>query len=358
MRARAARRPDRPHRETAGMTTSAPVRLDEVDRRIVAALQIHGRASWQQLARAVGASDSTVARRVNRLLEDGLVKVVASTDPLLCAQGYPVLIQITSKAGAATAVAQELAARPDVRFAALVTGSFDVVIELIVTSQTDLARVLFNEIDRVPGIWSTTTESVLSHYKVAHVWLRETLSDTAAAALEAERGTVEAGMPRLLDPRELDLVGLLAEDARASFTTMAQRLGTSESGVRRRLDALVREGRVGFSTIVEPELLGYTAPTLYWLQMDLAHVEEAARTLASQQDVRYVAATAGYSDVAVEVVLRDQQDLHRFNTQVLARLPGLHRAEAGLELVTLKRAFVLNEAMSDLFTPTKEPSHG
>ena len=340
------------------MTPPHAARLDEVDRRIVAALQIHGRASWQQVARAVGASDSTVARRVNRLFGDGLVKVVASTDPLLCEQGYPVLVQITSRAGAATSVAQELAARPDVRFAALVTGSFDVVIELIVTSQTELARVLFNEIDHVPGIWSTTTESVLSHYKVAHVWLRDTLTEEASAALEAERGVVEPGGPRPLDAREMAVVGLLAEDARASFTTMAQQLGTSESGVRRRVDSLVREGRVGFSTIVEPELLGYTAPTMFWLQMDLGRVEEAARTLAAQPDVRYVAATAGYSDIAVEVVLRDQQDLHRFNTQVLGGLPGLRRAEAGLELVTLKRAFALNEAMSDLFTPTKEPWHG
>lgn len=335
------------------MTRLRPTRLDELDRCIVAALQIHGRANWQQIARAVGASDSTVARRVNRLLGDGLVKVAASTDPLMCDEGYPVLVQISCKAGVATEVAQELAKRVDVRFAALVTGSFDVVIELIVRSQAELARVLLTEIDRIPGIWSTTTESVLSHYKLARVWLHGTLSDAAAAALAAERGVVEQGLPRPLDEREQALVDLLYEDARASFTVMAQRLGTSESGVRRRLDALVREGRVRFSTIVDPELLGYTAPTMYWLQVDLCHVEEAARTLAAQPDVRYVAATAGYSDITIEAVLRDQHDLHRFNTQVLGALRGLHRAEAGLQLITLKRAFVLNENALGPLAPTE-----
>ncbi|MGH3585941.1 MAG: Lrp/AsnC family transcriptional regulator, partial [Pseudonocardia sp.] len=133
------------------MTRSRPV-LDNVDRCIVTALQIHGRASWQQIARAVGASDSTVARRANRLFGEGLVQVVATTDPLACEQGYPVVVQITSEAGAAVDVARRLAARSDVRFAALITGSFDVVVELIVGSQTELARVLFNEIDRAPGI--------------------------------------------------------------------------------------------------------------------------------------------------------------------------------------------------------------
>lgn len=325
--------------------------LDDVDRRIVAALQIHGRASWQQIARAVGASDSTVARRANRLFKEGLVRVAASTDPLLCDQGYSVLVQIASEAGAAAAVAQRLAARPDVRFAALITGTFDLVIELIVRSRTDLARVLFNEIDRAPGIRSTATESVLAHYKMAHVWLHGSLADEAAATLDAERGPIVPGEPRPLDEREQPLVDLLAQDARVSIALMAQQLGTSESGARRRLDALVREGRVRFTTIVEPDLLGYGMEAMCWLTVDLRHVEDAARALSARPEVRYVAATAGYSDIAIEVVLRDQQDMHRFTTQVLGGLPGLRRAEIGLELVTLKRAFVLNESAVELFDP-------
>ncbi|GAB3267517.1 Lrp/AsnC family transcriptional regulator [Arthrobacter pigmenti] len=282
------------------------------------------------------------------MLDDGLMQIAASTDPLRCAEGYPVLVQITGKAGSAADVAKELALRQDVRFAALVTGSFDVVIELIIRSQTELGHVLFNEIDKIPGVWSTATESVVCHYKLANVWLRGALDPAASARLESERGIVQPVTPKALDDRDRALVDLLSEDARASFAVMAQQLATSESWVRRRLDVLVREGRLRFSTIVDPELFGYTAPTLYWLQMDLKHVEEAASILMNQPDVRYVAATAGYSDITVEVVLRDQQDLHRFNTQVLGGLPGLHRAEAGLELATLKRAFILNHRTLDL----------
>lgn len=340
------------------MTKPSPPRLDELDRCILSALQIHGRASWQQIARAVGSSDSTVSRRVNQMLSDGTAQVIAGTDPLLCDEGYPVLVQISSRAGATAEVARELALRPDVRFAALVTGSFDVVVELIVRSQTELGSILFNEIDRIPGVWSTTTESVVAHYKLANLWLEGALPSQAVAQLEAERGTVEAGSPRPLDEREQALVDLLAGDARASFAAMAQQLGTSESAVRRRLDTLVRESRVHFSTIVDPEVFGYTAPTMYWLHMELRHVEEAAQILTQQPDVRYVAATAGYSDLTVEVVLRDQQDLHRFNMQVLGELPGLRRAEAGLELATLKRAFVLNQKALDMLTERPVLSEG
>lgn len=340
------------------MTAGQARHLDEVDRRIVAALQIHGRATWQQIARAVGTSDTTVARRAQRLFADELVTVVAATDPLLCAEGYPVLIEITSTAGALTEVARALARRTDVRFAALLTGTFDLVVELIVSSQTELARVLLTEVDRIPGVWSTTTESVLAHYKLEHTWLHADLTEEAAALLADQRGPVTPGPPRRLDDRERALVDLLATDARASFAELAQHLGTSETSVRRRLDNLLAEGRVRLTTIIDPELLGYTAPTMYWLHMDLQHVDEAARILSQRPEVRYVAATSGHSDITLEAVLRDQADLHRFNTQVLGGLTGLHRAEAGQELATLRRAFVLNQRTLDLIGATEDDADG
>lgn len=313
--------------------------LDEIDRRIVAAMQIHGRATWQQIARAVGTSDSTVARRAQRMFSSGLVRVVASTDPLRCGDGYPVIVQVKCHVGQSARVAAELAKRPDVRFIALVTGAFDIVLELIVSSQHELARVLFDHIERVDGISSTVTETVTAHYKVAHVWSHGTLDDAAAETLAAERGEIVECPPTPLDAREHDLVRLLADDARASFAALADRLGVSESMAKRRLNTLIHDGRLRFTTIVRPELLGYGVELMCWLGMDLRQLDEAARVLAARPEVRYVAATAGYTDLACEVVLRDQTDLHRFITEVLANLPGLRQTEIGLELATLKRAY-------------------
>ncbi|WP_166356254.1 Lrp/AsnC family transcriptional regulator [Phytoactinopolyspora limicola] len=320
------------------MTEHSPA-LDPLDRQIVAAMQIHGRATWQQIARAVGTSDSTVARRAQRMFASGVVRVVASTDPLRCGYGHPVMLQVKCQAGLVTQVAAELAKRPDVRFLSLVTGSFDVVLELIVPSQRQLAHILFNEVEQVPGISSTVTESVIAHYKVAHVWSHGTLDDDTTAALTHDRGEIVEHEPDSLDERDEALVALLAEDARLSFASIAGRLNISESMAKRRLNALVADGRVRFTTIVRPELLGYGVEVMCWLGMDLRHLDEAARILAARPEVRYVAATAGYSDLTCEVVLRDQPDLHRFITQVLANLPGLRRTEIGLELATIKRAY-------------------
>ncbi|SDU37885.1 DNA-binding transcriptional regulator, Lrp family [Jiangella alkaliphila] len=317
--------------------------LDDLDRRVVAALQTHGRATWQQIARAVGTSDTTAARRAQRLFGSGLVRVVASADPLRSVLGYPVLVQVTCRVGQAPRVAAELAARPDVRFAALITGTFDLIVELIVPSQRALARVLFEEIEQVDGILSTVTETVIAQHKVANVWAHGTLAPEAIATLESERGPIEQRDPKPLDDRDRALVGLLAEDARLSFAELAVRLDMSESMVKRRLDTLTHDGRVRYTTIVRPELLGYGVEVFYWLAVDLRHLDETAKALGERPEVRYLSSTAGYSDLTCEVVLRHHDDLLTFNTRVLGELPGIRRVEIGLELITVKRAFTLVE---------------
>jgi len=317
------------------------VQLDDTDRRIVAALQVNGRASWQQIARVVGTSDSTVARRAQRLLESKAVRVVGVADPLRCGYGYPVLVQIRCTVGAAPAVARSLASRPDVRFVALITGSFDIVLELIVSSQRHLARVLLKELNYVPGITSTTTENVLRHHKLSHYWSQDLLDDTALAVLQPQPEPALDSVPRRADQLDMRLLELLGVDGRRSVAELAARLDITESMARRRLEALTGDGRARFATVVQAQTLGYDVELFVWLSVDLGHLEEIVDRLRARREVRYLSVTAGYSDLACEVILRDADDLYRFNTQVLGSLPGIRSVELGLELQTVKRAYLL-----------------
>ena len=312
--------------------------LDRIDRLIVAALQVNGRAPWQQIAGVIGTSESTVARRAQRLIERGSVRIVATPDPIRCGLGYPVLVQIRCSAGAPAAVARALAARSDVRFVALITGNFDVVVELIVTSQRHLARVLVEELHRIPGIAGTTTESVLRHRKMTYDWSRDLLGEDAALQLAPEFPAL--GKTKALDPLDLRIVQMLSTDGRASFTELAARLDISESMARRRVDAMASDGRMRFSTLVQPHILGFDVELFVWLNVDLSRLEQVVEELAVRPEVRYLSITAGYSDVACEVILRDQDELYRFNIDVLGALDGIRRVEVGLELQTVKRAYL------------------
>lgn len=310
--------------------------MDDLDRRIAAALQVNGRASWRQVARAVGSSESTVARRAQQLIDAGFMRVTAVADPIRCGFGYPVLVQLKCEVGSAEAAGGVLAERPDVRFAALVTGTFDVVVELIVPSRKRLARILLEELPEIEGITQTTTESVLRNFKTAYDWSRDLLGATAAE-LEPAPGPPVEGVA--LNSIDLELLQLLVEDGRRSFSQLAAALDISESMARRRVEALVATGCLRFATFVDPHRLGYDVEALIWMRVDLARLEETASALAARPEVRYLSATSGFSDLVCEVILRSQDDLYAFSTETLGALDAVRQVDFALELATVKRGY-------------------
>lgn len=314
--------------------------LNDLDRQIVAALQVNGRATWHQISRAVGASESTVSRRANRLLNQGIIRVVGVADPQRCGLGFPVLLQVKCAVGAVASVARALAQRPDVRFVALLTGAYDLVLEIIVPSRAHLALLLVNQLNSIPGITSTTTESVLRNFKTSYDWSQELLGDGFSHVAPPTDAPIEnPGRAMALDDLDMRLIQLLAGDGRLSAAELAGQAEVSESAVRRRLEAL-RAGRaLRFATLVDPRLMGYECELMLWLSIDLSRLEEVAKALSGRPEIRYLSATAGYSDLVAEVILPDLDSLYDFNSRVLGSLPGVRRSEIGIELQTVKRVY-------------------
>lgn len=301
--------------------------MDDLDLRIVAELQRDGRATWSQLATAVGSSGTTVARRVQRLLSEGAIRIVGGVDPLRVATGYPVLVRVTVAPGQVGAVIDAVADREDIRFLAILTGAADMVFELIVPSQAELARILLEELQVIPGIESTTTATIMRHFKLSH--------HAQQTSTLPEPGTAPP-----LDVMDRRIVRELSEDGRIAVASLADRLDISESMARRRLDALLTDGRVTISTLFDANMMGYQVELLVFLKVDLGRLAAVAAALGEQPEVRYLAAAAGDIELVAELLLRDQGDLYRFATEVLGGLEGIRGSDMALELVTVKRAYV------------------
>lgn len=314
--------------------------MNALDRQISAALQVNGRASWQQIARLVGSSESTIARRGQRLLESKRIQVVAIADPVRCGFGYWVLLQVKCEVGEVSRVAHDLAERSDVRYLAMVTGPFDIVVEMIVPSQRYLARVLLQELPKIGGIKETTTRTVLRNFKMAYDWSRDLLANSAEELEQYDQVPDTSSMRCVLDEVDLRLYELLLEDGRRSYSELASVAEISESLARRRVGSLWERGCIRFATLVEPSLLGYEAECVCFIRVDLSQLEEIAETLAVRREVRYLSATIDYSDLIGEVILPSQDDLYEFCTEMLGGLAGIREVNVNLKLQTIKQAYV------------------
>src|SRR3954471_17252083 len=98
--------------------------LDDVSRAIIEQLREDGRRSYARIATAVGLSEAAVRQRVQRLLDAGVVQIVAVTDPGQVGYARQAMIGIKAH-GDTRAVADEVAALEEVTYVVISAGSLD-----------------------------------------------------------------------------------------------------------------------------------------------------------------------------------------------------------------------------------------
>lgn len=337
---------------------------DALDRSIIAALQLNGRASWHQIARLVGAEPRTVQRRAARLERAGLLRVIGVVDVLRCGLGVPVLVRYRCRPGAAERVARSLATRPETRFVTAVTGSADCVAELVVSDHADLGRVLADAVATLPEVVETQSLPVMHTFTAAHDWDPGLLPEDAVRELRAGAGAqpfedlLWEQAPEALDETDLRVVRVLAAWGRAPFRDIAARVGCSERTAARRVESLVRRGCLRFRTLAEPEVLDFRTEFMLWLTVDAAHLERAGTTLARHPATKYLSATTGPFDLVGQVTLRHHGELYPYTTEVIGALPGVRAADMTLQIRTYKRAWTPTPGAGDEPSGAAAPGHG
>jgi Lrp/AsnC family transcriptional regulator, regulator for asnA, asnC and gidA len=149
--------------------TTPPVALDDVDKRLIEALQHDGRRPYTQLAQQVGLSEAAVRQRVRRLVDSGVTQIVAVTDPMTLGFRRMAMVGIRVD-GDVRAAADAIAALPQIDYLVIVAGSFDLLVEVVCEDDDDLLQLLNDKIRAVPGIASTDTFTYLKICKETYTW--------------------------------------------------------------------------------------------------------------------------------------------------------------------------------------------
>ncbi|HZS94722.1 MAG TPA: Lrp/AsnC family transcriptional regulator [Chloroflexota bacterium] len=151
------------------MDGGARSKLDVLDRQIIALLQPDGRRPFADIAREVGVSEGTVRQRYQRLVNDGILQVVAVADPFKIGFHSMAMIGVNVTMDSARTlddVADEIAGFREVSYVVMSTGEFDLLVEVIVENSEDLASFLVNRLHRVNGVAETETFVLLRVYKM------------------------------------------------------------------------------------------------------------------------------------------------------------------------------------------------
>jgi len=126
--------------------------LDETDLFIIEAMRQDGRSSFAQMAEQLGIAPGTIRSRYNRLVEAGVLKVVAVTNPLRMGYRTMAMIGVRTQGDKMLEVAEKISAFEEVIYAIVVSGRYDIICEVVCRDHEHLLRFLTEKLYSVEGV--------------------------------------------------------------------------------------------------------------------------------------------------------------------------------------------------------------
>lgn len=280
--------------------------LDELDRRIVGALQVDGRASWRRIAGVLGESFSTVTRRGNALLESGLVRVAAMDNVT-----KSVVVHLRCAPSALESVAEHWREDADVIFALVLTAPASVVLEVHERNGGGAAQLL-RRLAGLEGVDDVSVSPVLRYHRTLGQWRPGLVTEREVRELGGG-AAVPIGVAvedRTTDERSV--TDVLVADGRLTAAQIGARLGFAEPKVRKIITDLLDRELIDIRAVVAPDVLGLHLET--WMSVDApaADVERVAAELSVNPAVRYAVSVAGERPLLVHAAFVDGDRLSEF----------------------------------------------
>jgi Lrp/AsnC family transcriptional regulator for asnA, asnC and gidA len=151
------------------MSSRPAIAIDEIDKAIIRELQLDGRTAYAKLGPAVGMSQAAVRQRVQRLIESGVMQVVAVTDPLTLGFGLQAMVGVTVD-GDLRRAAAELAKIDEVAYVVVTSGRFDLLVEVVCRDNEQLLALVNDVVRAIPGVRTTETFTYLHLEKQTYSW--------------------------------------------------------------------------------------------------------------------------------------------------------------------------------------------
>lgn len=144
--------------------------LDDTDLRILEALQHDPLAARREIAEALGIAEGTVRNRISRMVSEGVLSFAALVNPGKLGYAIDAWIGLSVDIHRVDAIAEQLVGFPEVRYAGIAAGPYDIFIQVVVPSLDHLHRFLVDKVGSIEGIRSTQTLIVLKLLRRGYQW--------------------------------------------------------------------------------------------------------------------------------------------------------------------------------------------
>ncbi len=139
-----------------------------------------------------------------------------------------------------------------------------------------------------------------------------------------------------LDDLDMQLIGLLSQDARVSNRKIAAELGVTEGTVRGRIKRLQQEGLIAFTAITGFDMAEKARLAFITVQADVEKVRTVAREISEMPLINAVMITMGQFNILAMCLFEELDSLVEVASDRILALPGVHHVETSIAVKTIK----------------------
>jgi len=132
------------------------MKIDSIDRQLIDLLMQDAHRTSEELARYLNVNSSTVRRRMKRLVEQGVINIAAIPKPSEVGLSTEAIIAFDVPHEKIDSVLEKLHGYPQVRWAAAMSGRFDIMALVWLRSTDDLHKFIL-ELGKLEGVIKTET---------------------------------------------------------------------------------------------------------------------------------------------------------------------------------------------------------
>lgn len=311
--------------------------LSDLDLKLIAQLQIDGRSSFAKLARDFKTTEKTVRKRVMELRDSGLIEITTVVDPRILGYHSSALVGVRLDGRyRAFDVAQDIFALSSVDYTVITTGRYELLVEVLCQNEAAFFQIVDQDIRGHPAVREIEIFPYLQlHYQQPSWNIAQGKNKGGAKKSRPDSVSTE------LNAIDLEIIHDLNSDGRIPFSNIADRIGVSETLIRRRFAAMTAAPAVRVMALTNPRSIGYK--TVAWLCISVLpgfRIGAIADRLAALPSITYLVICVGRFDIFAEVVCRDNAGLLELVDHEVRPLQGISRLEAMLSLDLLYRRVV------------------
>ncbi|MDD5094100.1 MAG: Lrp/AsnC family transcriptional regulator [Dehalococcoidia bacterium] len=296
----------------------AVLELDELDIRIVMALEADARQSARSLAPKFNTTPTTVQRRLQRLLEARAIKIITVTDPESLGFRTRAVIGINTRPGKQDNAAECLLSLPNTQYMWLTMGRYDMMVYTVFRDMHELVSFVDQKLSCIPDL--THIEELLILEEAKDSWMH----------LTGPVGAVGKAVPRKVDESDRQLIRELELCPRESITNLSSKLRMSTKAVRRKLQTLIDDNIVRIFSVVNPSTFGFGIQAAIFVRVCNGNIVSAVNTLAENKKILHMLMITGPFKILLHGNFRDMEELTLFLKNDLANIPGVLSQETSI----------------------------